>query len=77
MIPADLEAIEATVMQLPRTDRVHLAERLLASLDEDDDILAAWIEESERRLNALERGETTAFPVEEALAYARASLQHP
>lgn len=38
MISSSLETIEATLMQLPHPDRVHLAERLLASLEEDDEI---------------------------------------
>jgi putative addiction module component (TIGR02574 family) len=70
-----VDALEAAAMQLPHSDRVHLAERLLASLDGDDEILAAWVVEAERRLDAVERGETHTIPIEEALAQARAGLR--
>jgi hypothetical protein len=43
------EDIEAAALQLTQAERAKLAERLLVSLDEDDEILAAWVEEAERR----------------------------
>ena len=52
MITTPLEEIEAMALQLPASDRSHLAESLLASLSEEDEILAAWIEEAERRADA-------------------------
>jgi len=73
MSQTNIELLEATVMQLPQADRVHLAEKLLASLDEDDEILAAWVAEAERRVDAFDRGEIGAVSIEEALAQARAS----
>jgi hypothetical protein len=66
-----LEEIEAAALQLASADRVHLAERLLESLEEDDEILAAWIEEAERRADASDRGEMDAIDVDEAIAQAR------
>ena len=75
MIPSSLEAIEATLMQLPHPDRVHLAERLLASLEEDNEILAEWVAEAERRLDAMERGEVQGIPIEDALVQLRAGLR--
>ena len=74
MTTAELDAIEATILQLPQTDRAHLAERLLASLDEDDEILTAWIAEAEKRADALSRGNTTWMPIDEAMSKARAGL---
>ena len=74
MTTAELDAIEATILQLPQTDRAHLAERLLASLDEDDEILTAWIAEAEKRADALARGNTTWMPIDEAMSKARAGL---
>ena len=53
---------------------MHLAERLLASLDEDDEILAAWVAEAERRGEAFERGEMNAIDFDEAIAQARSRL---
>ena len=37
-----LEALEAEALKLAPGDRSHLAERLLASLDEDEEIESAW-----------------------------------
>ena len=73
MTTTELDAIEAAFLQLPQTDRAHLAERLLASLD-DDEILAAWIAEAERRTDAHSRGNTTWQPIDQAMSKARAGL---
>lgn len=75
MTTAELDAIEATILQLPQTDRAHLAERLLASLDEDDEILVAWIAEAEKRADALARGNTTWVPIDQAILKVRAGLK--
>lgn len=74
MTTTELDAIEAAVLQLPQTERAHLAERLLASLDEDDEILVAWIAEAERRADALAKGDTTCMPLDQAMAKARAGF---
>lgn len=72
MINSSLEDIEAAALQLAPSDRAHLAERLLVSLDEDDEILAAWVEEAERRADAYERGEMGAIDFDESIARLRA-----
>ena len=77
MTTTELDAIEAAVLQLPQTDRAHLAERLLASLDEDDEILAAWIAEAEKRADALARGNTRWMPIDQAMLKARAASPRP
>ena len=74
MTITELDAIETAVLQLPQTDRAHLAERLLASLDDDDEILAAWIAEAEKRADAHARGDTKWMPIDQALSKARARL---
>ena len=74
MTTTELDTIEATVLQLPQTERAHLAERLLASLDEDDEILTAWIAEAEMRADTLARGDTTSMPLGQAMAKVRAGL---
>lgn len=74
MKPSSLDAIEATLMQLPQADRVHLAERLLASLDEEDETLAEWVAEAERRADAHERGEIGAINLEDAMTRLRADI---
>lgn len=74
MINSPLEDIEAAALQLARAERAKLAERLLVSLDEDDEILATWVEEAERRGDAFDRGEMGAIDFDEAIAQARARL---
>ena len=74
MINSPLEDIEAAALQLTQADRARLAERLLTSLDEDDEILAAWVEEAERRADAFDRGEMGAIDFDESLARLKAKL---
>ena len=78
MIALPLAEIEAAALKLAPADRVRLTERLLASLAEDDEILAAWREEAERRADAFERGAIGAVDVDEAIAQTRARIaSHP
>lgn len=74
MTHSPLEDIEAAAMQLTTVERARLAERLLASLDEDDEILAAWVAEAERRGEAFERGEMGAIDFDESVARLKAKL---
>lgn len=74
MINSPLEDIEAAALQLTPAERARLAERLLLSLDEDDEILASWVEEAERRGDAYDRGEMVAIDFDESIALARARL---
>ena len=57
------------VMALPLKDRASLAKTVIDSLPDDDpdEIRAAWIEEIELRMAAIERGEVTFHPVDEVL----------
>ncbi len=71
MINSPLEDIEAAALQLAPAERAKLAERLLISLDEDDEILATWVAEAERRGDAYERGEMGAVDFDESIAKAR------
>jgi putative addiction module component (TIGR02574 family) len=63
----NLDAIAAAALSLPAPDRAALAERLLDSLDDQEqkEVDAAWAEEAERRLQAYDRGELKAIPEEE------------
>jgi putative addiction module component (TIGR02574 family) len=55
--------------RLPAADRIKLVEHLLATLDKpDEEIDRAWADESERRLDAYLRGETTARDAKDVLA---------
>jgi hypothetical protein len=73
MINSPLEDIEAAALQLTPAERARLAERLLLSL-EDNEILASWVEEAERRGDAYDRGEMGAIDFDESIARARARL---
>lgn len=62
-------ALAEEAERLPALDRIWLVEHLLATLDKPDrEIDRAWAEESERRLDAYLRGETTARDAAEVLA---------
>jgi Putative addiction module component len=74
MINSPLEDIEAAALQLAPSERAHLAERMLVSLEEDDEILAAWVEEAERRGEAFERGEMGAIDFDESMARLKTRL---
>lgn len=69
--------LESDALRLPPKERARLAERLIASLDEEAEpgVEEAWIEEAERRLDALESGEVSASPAEQAMEKARSTLR--
>ena len=52
----DLEKLAAEALKLAPGERAALAQRLLASLDEDADIDEAWAREVERRVAEVEAG---------------------
>lgn len=69
------EILEAEVLKLVSADRALLAEHLIASLDEDDEIESAWAVEIERRVAEVESGVIVGMPFEEVIAQARAALK--
>lgn len=70
-----LEVLEAEALKLTPAERAKLAERLIASLDEDLEIEEAWAVEVERRVAEIEAGTVQLIPVAEAIARARAALK--
>jgi Putative addiction module component len=70
-----LEALEAEALKLAPADRSHLAERLLASLDEDEEIDAAWDALADEREAAI--GATSAETVPFDAAMARLEARFP
>jgi putative addiction module component (TIGR02574 family) len=68
MPPTTIEAIEAAVMQLTSAERSYLAERLLDSLEEDDEVKSTWLAEAERRGEAFDRGEEVSSDVGDVIA---------
>lgn len=69
--PDTLEALEAQALKLPPAERTHLLERLIASLDADPEVEAAWEQEADRR----EARASADSPLPEAMARLRGGLK--
>ncbi len=69
-----LEVLEAQAMQLPPADKSHLLERLIASLDKDEEYEKAWEAVADQREAELESGLVEALPGEEVMRRLRARL---
>jgi putative addiction module component (TIGR02574 family) len=69
-----LEVLEAEALKLAPADRSHLLERLIASLDSDPEVEAAWDREADRREAEMESGAVAAVPGHEAMARLRSRL---
>ena len=63
-----VETVEADALQLTPAERALLVERLIASLDADPEIEAAWAAEVERRQAEIESGAVTLLLGPETLA---------
>lgn len=72
---SEAEELEAAALSLPRSERAKLAERLIASLDEDAEVEEAWVAEVRRRLDAYRKGQIQAVPAEDVLTEARRRIQ--
>lgn len=59
--------LEAEILKLPRNIRVRLAELLIYSLDEDNEIENAWADEASRRYQAYLNGDETMSPLEDVM----------
>jgi len=72
-----LDKIAADAMQLSLRDRVRLAQRLVASLDDqvETDVEALWLAEAERRLGELRTGVVKGIDAGEAFRKAREALK--
>lgn len=71
------EDVLAAALSLDRKQRAQLAHRLIVSLDEGEELPeaeweAAWVQESERRLQDLREGKAKEIPASEVFARARA-----
>jgi putative addiction module component (TIGR02574 family) len=63
-----VETVEAEALQLTPAERALLVERLIATLDADPEIEAAWAAEVERRHAEIESGAVSLLPGPETLA---------
>ena len=69
-----LELLEAEVLKLSALERSRLLERLIASLDTEPEVEAAWEKEADRREAELDAGSVIAVAGDEAIARLRARL---
>ncbi len=69
------EAIEAQALTLSAAERVRLADRLIASVFEDEAIESAWSVEVERRIAEIEAGRASLIPASQAIARARNAVK--
>ncbi|MEW6173535.1 MAG: addiction module protein [Bacillota bacterium] len=72
-----LKEIEEEALRLAPNERALLAERLISSLDDEEDPEAErlWIEEAERRYIAYKEGRVKAKPAELVFKEARSKLK--
>jgi len=75
MPQTQLAILEAEALKLTPGERAALAQRLLASLDEDAEIETVWAAEVEHRIADVESGSVEVIPIAEALARVRAALK--
>jgi putative addiction module component (TIGR02574 family) len=68
VVPTSVEALEAEVLRLSPADRARLLARLIASLDADAEIEAAWDAIADAREADLDSGKVECVPLEEAVA---------
>jgi len=69
------DAVQNAALKLSPEERSQLADRLIASLFEDDQIENAWAAEIERRVEAIESGRVELIPAADSIARARAALK--
>jgi putative addiction module component (TIGR02574 family) len=69
------EEIESAALQLTRPERARLAARLIASLDDEEEIEAAWDAEIERRVREVDSGEVQLIPGEQVMEKMRSRLR--
>ena len=74
-MPTQFKILEAEVLKLVPADRALLAEHLIASLDEDNEIESAWTDEVERRVAEVESGVIVGMSFEEVITQARSALK--
>jgi hypothetical protein len=70
-----LETLQAEVLRFPPADRAKLLDRLIASLDVDASVEAAWDHLADQRENELAAGTAAEVPFE--LAIARLEARFP
>lgn len=64
----DITSVLQSALAMPRPERSYIAERLLVSLEDDDEMPPQWREEMDARVQRRERGETRSYSHEEIMA---------
>lgn len=72
---SQLKFVEAEALKLTAEERAELADRLIASIFEDNEIEAAWEAEVERRIEEIESGRAKLIPAADSIARARAAIK--
>lgn len=70
-----VEALQAQALNLPAMERARLIEKLIASLDTDPDVEAAWAAEVERRHAELVSAAASPLAGTETLARLKAEFR--
>ena len=70
-----LEKLASAALKLTASERAAFAQLLLESLDADESLDAAWLDEVERREAQADSGERPLLPLADALIQARAALK--
>jgi putative addiction module component (TIGR02574 family) len=68
---SQLEMLEAQALMLSPEERAQLADRLIASLFQENEIEDAWVVEVERRIKEIEAGRAQFIPAADAIARTR------
>jgi putative addiction module component (TIGR02574 family) len=71
LMSSQLEMLEAQALKLSPEERAQLADRLIASLFQDNEIEDAWAVEVERRIKEIEAGRAQLIPAADAIARTR------
>lgn len=71
-----LKELEHEVLQLPSESRANLAEKLIRSLEaeQDTEVETAWVREAERRYQAIQAGEVAMLEADDVFRQVRAQL---
>ena len=72
----NIEQLESEAMNLSLEERARLANKLLLSLDapSEEENLALWVAEAEKRLQELREGRAKEIPADETFRRARAAI---
>jgi putative addiction module component (TIGR02574 family) len=70
----DISSVLQNALSLPRPERSYIAERLLVSLEDNDEMPPQWRAEMDARVQRRERGETRSYSHEEVMAELDAAI---